>query len=69
MSESEEYLGDGLYASFNGESIRLRASRDGGDHVVYLDANVFRNFIAWADNAIGWGVDNHGRIVIRGKEE
>lgn len=39
--EKETYLGDGLYASFNGESIRLRAPRDGGDHCVYLEPEVY----------------------------
>jgi hypothetical protein len=33
MSEHEVYLGDGLYASFDGYQIRLRAPREGGDHV------------------------------------
>ena len=37
MSERETYLGDGLYASFDGYQIRLRAPRDGGDHVVFLE--------------------------------
>jgi hypothetical protein len=42
MSAEETYLGDGLYASFDGEQIRLRAPRDGGDHYVYLDHGVYR---------------------------
>jgi hypothetical protein len=33
---AEEYLGDGLYVSFDGQQIKLRAPRDDGDHVVYL---------------------------------
>lgn len=37
---SEEYLGDGLYASFDGWELRLRAPRAGGDHVVYLEPSV-----------------------------
>jgi len=42
---AEHYLGDGLYASINGEGmIKLRAPRDGVDHIVYLDADVLRNF-------------------------
>lgn len=37
MSEREVYLGDGLYASWDGWQIKLRAPRDGGDHVVFLE--------------------------------
>lgn len=38
---NETYLGDGLYASFDGYQIKLRAPRDGGDHEVFLDESVF----------------------------
>jgi hypothetical protein len=31
------YLGDGLYASFDGYQICLRAPHEDGDHVVYLE--------------------------------
>jgi len=33
----EEYLGDGLYASFDGFGYKLRARRENGDHWVYLE--------------------------------
>jgi hypothetical protein len=36
-TDDETYLGDGLYASWTGEQIRLRAPRIDGDHVVFLD--------------------------------
>jgi hypothetical protein len=49
MSERETYLGDGLYASFDGWQIRLRTSREGGDHEVYLDATVLRAFLTFVD--------------------
>lgn len=35
--QRETYLGDGLYASFDGYQITLRAPRGGGDHWVALD--------------------------------
>ena len=38
----ETYLGDGLYASFDGFQIILRAPREGGDHFVMLDPFVYR---------------------------
>ena len=39
--KTETYLGDGLYASFDGYRINLRAPRDGGDHWVSLDPDAF----------------------------
>lgn len=36
----ETYLGDGLYASFDGYQIKLRAPRDGADSVVFLEPEV-----------------------------
>ena len=43
----ETYLGDGLYASFDGFSIMLRAPREGGDHVVALEPAVYRRLREW----------------------
>lgn len=40
----EEYLGDGLYVSFDGWQFCLRAPREDGDHVVYLDASLLDGF-------------------------
>jgi hypothetical protein len=37
----ETYLGDGLYASFDGLSIWLRAPREHGDHIVALEPEVW----------------------------
>ena len=48
MSDKEEYLGDGLYASCDGFQIKLRAPREGGDHVVYLEPWVYRALQAYA---------------------
>jgi hypothetical protein len=44
----EEYLGDGLYVSFDGFQFCLRAPRGHVDHVVYLDPQVFKNFNDYA---------------------
>jgi hypothetical protein len=44
----ETYLGDGLYASFDGWQFKLRAPREDGDHVVYLDPDVYRSFERFA---------------------
>lgn len=40
----ETYLGDGLYASFDGYMIRLRAPREEGDHWVGLEPEVLKEF-------------------------
>ena len=40
----ETYLGDGLYASFDGFQIKLRAPRLEGDHEVYLEPVVLAAF-------------------------
>jgi len=49
----ETYIGDGLYASFDGYQIRLRAPREGGDHVVYLDDATFCSFMDYVQEAVG----------------
>lgn len=42
MSDGKEtYLGDGLYASYDGFFIKLRAPRMNGDHEVLLEPQVF----------------------------
>lgn len=43
----ERYLGDGLYASFDGWHIVLRAPRAEGDHTVYLEPAVLTEFLAY----------------------
>ena len=43
----ETYLGDGLYASFDGYQVILRAPRDGVDHWVALEPPVLATFLQW----------------------
>lgn len=45
----ETYLGDGLYASFDGFHVKLRAPREGGDHVVGLEPQVYRALQSWIE--------------------
>jgi hypothetical protein len=47
--DKEIYLGDGLYASYDGWQIRLRAPREEGDHVVYLEPRVLENLKAFVE--------------------
>ena len=41
----EIYLGDGLYASFDGYSVTLRAPRMDGDHWVELEPQMMEELI------------------------
>jgi len=43
----ETYLGDGLYASFDGWQFCLRAPRENGNHFVHLEPHVLATFIAY----------------------
>jgi hypothetical protein len=49
MTESENHLGDGLYASFDGFQVRLRAPREGGDHEVFLEQSTLQAFLQYLD--------------------
>ena len=49
----EVYLGDGLYASFDGWQIQLRAPRENGDHFVALEPEVLDNLITFI-KSLGW---------------
>jgi hypothetical protein len=56
MMEQETYLGDGLYISFDGYQVKLRAPRDGGDHEVYLEPSVLDAFCKWLEQLRTAGV-------------
>ena len=45
----EIFLGDGLFASFDGFCVKLRAPRPGGDHFVALDPHVLDKFLSFAN--------------------
>ena len=45
---NETYLGDGLYASFDGWQIQLRAPRDGRDEIVFLEPSVYEELVRFA---------------------
>jgi hypothetical protein len=54
MPDKNMYLGDGLYVSFDGYQIVLKAnSETNPTDKVYLDPSVFRNFLIYA-KSIGW---------------
>jgi hypothetical protein len=47
-ASDEMYLGDGLYAWFDGWQLMLRAPREREDHIVALEPEVFANLIEFA---------------------
>lgn len=56
MSEqTEKYLGDGLYASFDGYQFTLRAPRMEGDHFVCLEPMVLESFMRFVSDIHGNG--------------
>ena len=40
-TRDECYLGDALYVSFDGFMLKLRAPRQDGDHLVFLEPEVY----------------------------
>lgn len=48
----EQYLGDGLYASFDGWMITLRAPREHGDHFVCLEPTIYRELLKFVETAM-----------------
>ncbi len=67
MSESNEvYLGDGLYASFDGWSVNLRAPRENGDHWVGIEPEVWKNLLEFRRAAIAGLREEEDRV--RNKE-
>lgn len=48
MTKDETYLGDGLYASFDGWQIQIRAPRENGNHFIYLEPYTWQSLKAYA---------------------
>jgi hypothetical protein len=48
-----EYLGDGLYVSFDGFQFRLWTERDSGVHEVFLDPQTLESFLAYVKHVRG----------------
>ena len=61
MRKNERFVGDGLFASYDGYAIYLRAPReDDDDHIVALEPQVLKTFIEWALT-----IDRPGKIIRR----
>jgi hypothetical protein len=52
-TRDESYLGDGLYAEFDGWQIVLRAPREDGDHWVAIEPEVFTKLVRFAERING----------------
>lgn len=50
ISETETYLGDGVYASFDGYQLWLRVTRENGDERIALEPNVFESLIRYRNS-------------------
>ena len=50
IRDAETYLGDGLYVSFDGFNIKLRAPRPDGDHWVALEPDSYRELQTWINS-------------------
>lgn len=44
---AETYLGDGLYVSFDGWQMILRAPREDGDHFFGLEPQLYQSLLEW----------------------
>ncbi len=54
---TERYLGDGLYASFDGYMIKLRAPRADGDHIVFLEPAIWHELVCFHNDCVGGKVE------------
>jgi hypothetical protein len=48
--DQETYLGDGLYASYDGWMITLKAPREDGDHWVGLEPEILEAFLRFVES-------------------
>lgn len=47
--QEERYIGDGVYASFDGYQIKLRTNREFGDHEIYLEPGAFMSLMRFGE--------------------
>lgn len=53
LAERGDYLGDGVYASFDGYQVWVKAQRDSIEHAVALERGVLVNLLTYARNFYG----------------
>ena len=64
----ETYIGDGVYASFDGWMIKLRTQRDDRDDVIYLEPSVYGDLARFADSCFQRKPDPQPRPVTPDEE-
>lgn len=47
----ETYLGDGLYVSYDGYQLQLRAPREDGNHFIYLEPEAYLHLLRFVKDA------------------
>lgn len=54
ITENKTYIGDGVYASFEGDALRLETLGLGfGNDIIYLEPEVFSRLLEYAKQ-VGW---------------
>lgn len=57
MSNKPIYLGDGLYATFDGHQIELRVGAHTAQPCAFLEREVFENLVDYAREQLEWKDD------------
>lgn len=57
MDRNETYIGDGVYASFDGYQVWLRTPREGGNHEIALEPSVLAALNAFVERIRAGEVD------------
>ena len=50
MSNTKCYLGDGVYASFDGHGLELTTERGNNTHWIYLEPDVYQNLLTYVQS-------------------
>ncbi len=49
---NRDYIGDGVYVSFDGWQLELTTSGISGENRIYLDPGVYRNLVEYVDELL-----------------
>lgn len=59
--DGETYIGDGVYASYDGYQIRLRCAAPSQPNIIYLDGSVYASLLRFVEKI------NESETAIRGE--
>lgn len=57
----QDYIGDGVYVSYQGFDIQISTPRSDGDHTVFLEPHVFAELVRFA-RRIGWTIEEPSNV-------